>query len=198
MKLRITMVEQLLGTAPNDDKLYESFILSKAPADVETSDEIESLPELIAKGIMVFHRNSQGELCIMDWQIKGFLKEIGDNIRQRNKGGPDAGRWSAWKVHVSKNVHVFPRFISSGKTVADGFCDRPLRSMTRQGEITALVRSEIFVAGTQFDLEIVNRAPRLISDRQIHECLDEGQYYGLGQWRNSGNGRFTYEIIAMD
>lgn len=28
----------------------------------------------------------------------------------------------------------------------------------------------------------------------VREWLDYGQLRGIGQWRNSGKGRFTYEI----
>ena len=27
------------------------------------------------------------------------------------------------------------------------------------------------------------------------ECLDYGKLRGIGQWRNSGKGRYTYELI---
>ena len=29
------------------------------------------------------------------------------------------------------------------------------------------------------------------------ECLDYGKLRGLSQWRNSGKGRFTYEVLEQ-
>jgi hypothetical protein len=31
--------------------------------------------------------------------------------------------------------------------------------------------------------------------KRIFEYLDFGYYNGLGQWHNSGKGKFSYEII---
>jgi hypothetical protein len=30
----------------------------------------------------------------------------------------------------------------------------------------------------------------------VIECLDYGKRRGIGQWRNSGKGRFTYEVLG--
>ena len=32
-------------------------------------------------------------------------------------------------------------------------------------------------------------------EKAIREMLDYGKLRGFGQWRNSGKGRFTYEIL---
>ena len=32
-------------------------------------------------------------------------------------------------------------------------------------------------------------------EKAIREMLDYGTLRGFGQWRNSGKGRFTYEIL---
>lgn len=32
-------------------------------------------------------------------------------------------------------------------------------------------------------------------EKYVREWLDYGVFSGIGQWRNSGKGRFTYEIL---
>lgn len=74
-----------------------------------------------------------------------------------------------------------------------GICERPLRAMGAQGERVALARSETVPAGTQLTIEIKLIDPAL--RWYVIEWLEYGKLRGLGQWRNSGKGRFTYEIL---
>jgi hypothetical protein len=78
----------------------------------------------------------------------------------------------------------------------DGFvssCERPLRAQTAQGERVALANSETVPEGSYIDVEIECMTDAMY-DLAV-ECLDYGKRRGIGQWRNSGKGRFTYEII---
>ena len=66
----------------------------------------------------------------------------------------------------------------------------------------ALARSETLPVGTVFELEIVlvsavvqNGKKRQDLLEIVEEWLDYGQLHGLGQWRNSGKGRFAYEWL---
>ncbi len=74
-----------------------------------------------------------------------------------------------------------------------GVCERPLRASTAQGERIALSSSETAPAGTYIDIEI-NCLTKDMHDLAL-ECLDYGKLRGIGQWRNSGKGRYTYEIL---
>lgn len=53
--------------------------------------------------------------------------------------------------------------------------------------------SEEIPAGATVEFDIV-----LLSEEHenaVLEWLDYGKYSGIGQWRNSGKGRFTYERL---
>ena len=74
-----------------------------------------------------------------------------------------------------------------------GTCQRPLRASTAQGERIALANSETIPAGSSIEFKVI-----CLSDsykKAVIEWLDYGSFKGLGQWRNSGKGRFTYEIV---
>ena len=60
-----------------------------------------------------------------------------------------------------------------------------------RGERIALATSETVPAGTTFKFEIKTIQPELTEF--FAECLDYGALNGLGQWRNSGKGAFTWE-----
>jgi hypothetical protein len=74
-----------------------------------------------------------------------------------------------------------------------GECQRPLRASTAQGERIALSHSEAAPAGTFVELEIQCLTKDMFD--LAEECLEYGKLRGIGQWRNSGKGRFTYEVI---
>ena len=59
-----------------------------------------------------------------------------------------------------------------------------------QGERVSLVSSEVVAAGTEFDVEIKTLVDSL--DKLVEQSLDYGSLKGLGQWRNSGKGRFSW------
>ena len=74
-----------------------------------------------------------------------------------------------------------------------GNCQRPLRAQTPQGERVALASSETVQETSVLEFEI-----RLLDEGLeglVREWLDYGQYRGLGQWRNSGKGRFLWEEV---
>ena len=73
-------------------------------------------------------------------------------------------------------------------------CQRPLRAQTAQGERVALAMSEEVPAGATMDITIKVLDKALLP--AIREWLDYGELRGLGQWRNSGKGRFTWEEIT--
>ena len=62
-----------------------------------------------------------------------------------------------------------------------------------QGERVSLAMSEEAPAGTTVEFTIVSFLDSYES--VIKEWLDYGVYSGIGQWRNSGKGRFKWEQV---
>ena len=73
-------------------------------------------------------------------------------------------------------------------------CERPLRAQTAQGERVALSCSESIPAGSTMEIEITTLTDDLMNT--VIEWLDYGKLNGLGQWHNSGKGRFSWEDIT--
>ena len=62
-----------------------------------------------------------------------------------------------------------------------------------QGERVTLANSESIPAGSSVEFDIVLLEPK---DREmVEEWLDYGSLNGIGQWRNSGKGAFTWEYV---
>ena len=62
-----------------------------------------------------------------------------------------------------------------------------------QGERVSIAKSESVPAGSTAEFEIECLDPKL--EDMVRECLDYGTKRGLGQWRNSGKGRYEWEEL---
>ena len=63
-----------------------------------------------------------------------------------------------------------------------------------QGERVTIAISEEIPAGATMEFTIIYLLDSY--EKVIREWLDYGMLSGLGQWRNSGHGRFTWEEIS--
>ena len=193
LKVRLTFTEELLGTASNNPNVHEDFIASKSNDTKKTKEEIAAIPaeKKIEETKTVFSRDENGNPILWDYQIKGFFKDSTSVLRTVK--GTESSKVKAFKKYIDGRIFVFPRKITIHTDEPIGNCQRPLRASTAQGERIALSHSETVAAGSYIDCTI-----QLLSDddeKWIRELLDYGKLRGLGQWRNSGKGRFDVEYI---
>ena len=202
-RIRFTIISEMLGTNPGVKEIHEEFIASKAP-DAETrQQELEHMPkeELVNKEMTVFYRNPEtNEIEIPNHWIYGFCKSACGYLRRVD--GTKSKKLTSYKKVIDGLIKAFPdaknprgRFFTlhlpEGGEV--GTCQRPLRAQTMQGERVALANSETVPEGSWFECDIIAIDPKLWD--VIEEWLDYGIYSGMGQWRNSGKGAFTWEYV---
>ena len=199
LRVRVTLTEQMLGTCAADPSVHATYIASKAPDAKSREEEIEALgaDAVFEKSMTIFLRDEDGDPALWNYQIKGFLKAAASAL-SRCKGEKFSKATCAIKAHrkvIDTNVFVEPRILKihmpEGGEI--GICQRPLRASTAQGERIALSSSESVPAGSWIEFTIV-----CLSDSHVDavkEWLDYGRYSGLGAWRNSSMGTFSYEII---
>lgn len=188
MKVELEFTEMLLGTLPGDEKLAEEYVTSKHPDGVQ-EDEKASLPEEIKKFSSYFARDDKGNPILWDYQIKGFFKDACSMMRRVVQ----VDELKAHKKIIDGLIFVFPREIPLKLSGELFFKERPLRITTPKGDRTALARSEAAPAGTKIQIEILLLKPDL--KKFVINWLDYGILRGLGQWRNSGMGRFKWHQI---
>lgn len=195
-KVTISLLEELLGTAPNNPDIYKEFIESKrAPSEDSETATLPAVDDELAKSTTVFHRDADGKPFMYDYQIKGFFKDACSSLKRVPSSR--SAKLKAYKKEIDGLIFVNPRqiplLLPAGGVV--GICQRPLRAQTAQGERISLARSETVPAGTTLQVELTLLNDALID--VVEEWLDYGKLRGLGQWRNSGKGRFSYTIEVV-
>lgn len=169
LTVKLTLVEEALGGAPNNKEVYTKFIASKAPDAASTEDEIAAIG------------------------VDGVV-ENGKKLAAAN----ESSKLKAYKKVIDGLIFVKPRMIPfcspSGSEV--GVCERALRAQTLQGERIALACSETVPVGSTLTFEVICMDDSHVA--AVREWLDYGLLRGIGQWRNSGKGRFTWEELACE
>lgn len=194
LKIKVTFDEEVLGTASSNPELHKEYIASNAPDAPKMEEEVAAVgvEEVFEKSMTIFPKDKNGNPIAWDYQWKGFLKDAFKALKKVPK--TECGKVKAYKQEIDGLIFVNPRQIpidmKSGKM---DICQRPLRASTAQGERVALASSETVPAGSEMIFEI-----QMLLDtheKAVLEALAYGRLRGFGQWRNSGKGRFHYEVL---
>lgn len=195
IKVRLTFTDELMGTASADPEVHRTYVASKAPDAASIEEEVAALgvDGFEERSMSVFPRDADGAPIIYDYQVKGFFKDACGMLRRVK--GSKSEKIKAFKKEIDGLVFVDEREIAltlDGEPVAEtGECQRPLRASTPQGERVALATSETVPEGTCAEFTVTVLKDDL--EGAVREWLDYGRLRGIGQWRNSGKGRFTWE-----
>lgn len=196
LTVKLTFIEGILGTSPTDKDIYRNFIGSKSPDADTVEEEVEALgvDNVVEKSATVFPRTEDGTPFLYDYQIKGFFKDTCGGLRKVT--GSESSKIKAYKKEIDKLVFVEPRVIPFENAGLINWLQRPLRAQTAQGERISLAISEEISAGASVTFDVLCLSASHV--KAVKEWLDYGVFSGIGQWRNSGKGRFKYEILSEE
>lgn len=195
LRVRVTYVEPLLGTASANKELYTDFIASKAPDAPSREEEVAAIgvDAAVEKGMTVFPRTEDGYPFTWDYQWKGFMKESCSMLKRAT--GFRSKKLAAFKKVIDGLIFILPRkvILELPKGGMIGELPRPLRASTAQGERVALANSEMVPAGTtqEFTIKLLDASLEPL----VREWMAYGQLHGTGQWRNASYGRFDTEWL---
>lgn len=203
IEVEITFLEPVLGTWPANPNVAREFIASKSPDAATIEDEVAALGAEAAadKAMTVFPRDEEGRPVLYDYMLKGFFKDAcgmlgrigGKTEAGKKKAVNESGKLTAYKKVIDGLIFVGPRMIRLEVNGAMRECQRPLRAQTPQGERVSLANSEEIPAGSRCQFEVLCMDDAHVA--AVREWLDYGQLRGLGQWRNSGKGRFIWREL---
>lgn len=199
LKVKATFTEEILGTCSSSPDLYEKYIVEKLEKNPNKSDEIDAVCSTLmeyeetetAAPQTVFPRTEDGLPFLYDYQIKGFFKDTCSALRKVK--GTESSKIKAFKKEIDGLIFPKPREIIIHTDEPIGFCSRPLRASTPQGERVSIAKSEAIGAGAWIEFEIMLMCDD--HEKAVREWLAYGEFRGIGQWRNSGKGRFTCDSI---
>ncbi len=197
MKVKITLNEEMLGMSPSNKDIYREFIASKAPDAKKLEEEVAEfgVDAVEESKITVFPKDENGNPFIWDYQLKGFFKDTCKMLSKAGKAGYEGGKAcakiKAYKQAIDGLLFIAPRKIPINMNGEIGYCVRPLRASTPQGERVSISKSETVPDGSTIEFDIFLLDESL--EGMVTECLNYGSMRGLGQWRNSGKGVFTWE-----
>lgn len=206
--VKVKFIEGILGTASNDKEIYSKFIASKSPDASTIEDEVAAVgvDEFVEKGTTVFPKLDDGTPYLYDYQIKGFFKDTCKMLSKLTKKDPETGKKgkavnesskiTAYKSVIDGLIFVAPRKIPFKFDGDISICQRPLRASTAQGERIALASSEEIPAGAEIEFQVMCMSDDHL--KAVIEWLDYGFWRGIGQWRNSGKGKFCYEASVIN
>ena len=187
-KIKFTFIDPVLGSQSGDPEIASNFVAAKTGVERQLD---ESVPVDLTKTTM-FYRDSDGNPCLMNYQVKGALKNAGKVLNGRN-----FAKVKALRSKVENDLFISTRIVRlhvpEGKGIT--YCERPLRAETAQGPRVALARSEELPEGTWFEVELEVLPGSDISKEVLLDLLDYLYYEGIGQWRSSGmKGRLIYQL----
>lgn len=195
LRVKVTLMEEMLGMASADPKLHESYIASKAPDAPSIEEEVEALgvEQVIMRASTIYPRAEDGTPILWNYQLKGYFKDAVSMLRRVD--GTKCAKVKAYKKEIDGLMFVGPRQvkIKLPEGGAIGHCQRPLRAETLQGPRVAISNSETVPAGSTLEFTITLYRDDMAD--WVRECLNYGSIRGLGQWRNSGKGIFTWEEL---
>ncbi|MGM9763545.1 MAG: hypothetical protein ACI3ZQ_05960 [Candidatus Cryptobacteroides sp.] len=96
LKVRLTFIEEVLGSSPASKEVYRDYIASKAPEAPSIEDEIEAvgIDETADSKMTVFPR-VDGKVGVWDYQISGVLVP---EVRGMSEGG-SGSRETGMRAH---------------------------------------------------------------------------------------------------
>ena len=196
IKVKINFFEEVLGTCSANPEIHREYIASNAPDAPSKEEEVEALgvEGVFEKGMTVFPRLEDGTPFFWDYQIKGMFKDSCGMLRKVS--GTKSSKVKAYKKEIDGLIFVKERKIPFHYSGEIGICQRPLRAQTAQGERIALSSSESVPAGSSITFTVICMVDSQID--LVREWLDYGTLRGMGQWRNSGKGRFTWEELKEE
>ena len=191
MKVKLTFKEEMLGTTSANPELHREYIQSKNPNGIAEDEDVVVDPDEELKKVTTIFPKDKGVPFVFDYMIRGFFKDA-QGALNRIPGE----KLTAHKKIIDGLIFVKERKIPikmpKGSEIT--ICTRPLRANTPQGPIVSLVSSEAIPAGSTIEFTVQVLDEKLL--KQVKEWFDYGIFKGLGQWRNSGKGKFVWEEVT--
>lgn len=208
--LKLTGTARMLGSITSDKDVYTNYLIGKTKTDEElrqAREDIKNLPddkaeEFVEKQTTCFYRDVEdGGLVLKAYQVKGFLKEAAKALKGQLQLAAHVSKIDNLVFITPTDIRLYDK---NGNRIMqpDGILERPLRGETAQGPRVSLAKSEYINEGWTAEIRVrildnekTAKSKKLDAD-MLMTMFEYGEFKGLLQWRNAGNGSFTVERKA--
>lgn len=188
------------GVKPEEAKVQAESVVNESMGVTDEEMEGSEVP------VTVFHRDSYG-LYLMDFQLKGAIKEAAKQLRLKVPGQKAAevnalrfvegGLW-VYPIHPQHGRNIYFMRDNDFVTEEDYVFDRIKRVETPQGPRTSIAASETINPPCSIQFMIVKLIGYpLTFERHVEPMLAYLSYQGIGQWRGAGHGRIECDVVEL-
>lgn len=218
LKVQLEFTNELLGTAPVSQQVFEQWLGGKAETETDRLAEVQGYSDnegaikkflnkvratitngesSVEKSMSIFHYKD-GQLVMLAYQLRGMFKDSAKHLR---RAFPDSacGTASSLYQRILGEIVIAPKFITLElpKDTEPGVCIRPVirdAGNVKPGEsATAIKASQTVPAGTKTTFEVICLTKE--AKAVALECLRYGAVKGTMGWRNSGKGTYKFEVL---
>ena len=130
MTIRCRLTEKALGTRPNDDTVYQTFVASNAPDAPSMEEEIamSSVDDVVRKGITVFPFGiffKTSDNVFYDFEDVSDIYNRAPEQLLRNPNGHIITRHKGISVKFDDNGNMIPYYTDSGEVLEGEFGEYP-------------------------------------------------------------------------
>lgn len=196
-RLDCRLLEPMLGTWSKDPDVLTRHVLD---TERRQSDEVVPEPtseDIDLRGSTTFPIDNEGRPVLLDYQVKGTIKEAGNTVKGLLKV-------ANLRSHINDELFVYPRMVVLAEKI-DGDLERPLRAMTAKGPRVTVVRSDkiepLDAEGNAREWSWTVKIMRgsVVNSKRVLDTI--GEYMaekGFLQWRNAGYGRVYATFTKID
>lgn len=193
--VELTIVGKFAASIPKSREEIGSMLINRMPGKKpKDAIPVEELTDQIATevdaepepGWATFKKNDRG-LYYEGRCIRGHIKDCATQVAAMF---PNV---KAFKAKVANKVYVVNDYIPLNKNEPDGYEQRFIQVMTRQGPRSTYKFIDYLQDVTLlFTLRVLN--DDVITEDMLKAIFTYGSVHGLGQERSQGWGRYVYKI----
>ena len=131
LKVRITLLDEILGMSPSSKEIYADFIGSNAPDAPSLREEIEAIGinEVVEKGMTVFPRDDEGNPIMWDYNVDRISSSI------------VASELDKYGIYVRGGLHCAPSIHRKLGTLGQGAVRLSFSYLNKINEIDFLYKA---------------------------------------------------------
>ena len=205
-EVTMTFEHRVCGSVPQSKELVPIWIKSRMPknkpengmnAEELEQEVLDTMQQEMEEKTTLGFQQVAGTLAARGGTIKAHLKDCANQIKDAIKP-----QIKAFRAKIANKVYVedyWVQFERDGKTInqIDGSFEQPVHVMTPMGPRNAL-KVIGYLEYPMFKFTLMLLPDKEITIDSVKHIFEYGSVHGYGGERGMGEGRYTFEITAVE